>query len=197
MNLPLFEKYMIRLFVLVSSVGLLQSCTTVPKPTLDISEVPVLYEAPVASEQFVRLTESEVEAGLITESVNQPEELLTNNIASSNTDSCKSISDEIERLDAGLGEVAVELPPNTMGPSALERTGEYIYNLATQSVLGVFQPFIQTKRAIFNNDEKDRRLAESVERGVTRRAYLIGYAHASGCTHEVDSPVKLSVDDEA
>ena len=100
-------------------------------------------------------------------------------VARSETDSCEAIAEEIENIDAGLGSVAVEEPPNMAWPSAAKRTGGFLYNLTTQTVLGVLQPVIQTKRAIFNNDEKDSRLGESVERGKTRRAYLIGYAQAT------------------
>ena len=58
----------------------------------------------------------------------------------------------------------------------------------------MLQPIIQTKRAIFNDDEKDRRMSESVQRGTTRRAYLIGYAEASDCDTAEGETIIPSVD---
>ena len=101
-------------------------------------------------------------------------------------ESCSTIAEEISRIDEGLGSPAIDGPPNTESPSGLERTGSFVYNLTTQTVLGVLQPIIQTKRAIFNDDEKERRMTESVQRGTTRRAYLLGYAQATGC-NKVDA----------
>lgn len=58
----------------------------------------------------------------------------------------------------------------------------------------MLQPIIQTKRAIFNDDEKDCRMSESVQRGTTRWAYLIGYAEASGCNKAEGETIISSVD---
>lgn len=190
-NINFLVKYMIRLLVILTSGVLLQSCATTPQPTLELGDVPVLYEAPSVSEQTVPLVEGEAKTMAIVNSANGSPEIVENSIAISPTDSCTEMANEIDKINAGMGSVAIEEPPNTAWPSAAQRTGEFIYNLAAQTVLGALQPVIQTKRAIFNDDEKDRRLAESVERGQTRRAYLIGYAQASGCDQKVVAPALL------
>jgi|GEM_PF-2838250 len=234
---------MIRLLVILTSVGLLQSCAMTPKPTLKLSDVPALYEAPVLSKQAVNTAQAVIEqaAPLVLGEVNLDEvnvdevkstlgidgenvsselvestsasapvvageansalavdgenvspELAEKSSASSHADSCAEMANEIDEISAGLGSAAIETPPNTASPTAAQRAGKYLYNLGSQTVLGVLQPVIQTKRAIFNDDEKDRRLAQSVERGQTRRAYLIGYAQASGCDQQVAGPVTVS-----
>ena len=269
---------MIRLLVILTSVVLLQSCATTPKPTLKLSDVPVLYEAPALSKQSVKTAQSvieqaapllasevnldevnadevnvdevksalgvdganvssdvvestiagapvvadeiksnldvdgenvspeaveksiagsqvlgdEVNSELIVDSENTSPEVVENTTASLHADSCAEMANEIDEISAGLGSAAIETPPNTASPTVAQRAGKYIYNLGAQTVLGALQPVIQTKRMIFNDDEKERRLAQSVERGQTRRAYLIGYAQASGCDQQVAGPVQGS-----
>lgn len=188
---------MIRLLVILTGVGLLQACTTIPKPTLELSDVPVLYESPTVNTPTAAPVVDELKTTLTVDNENAYSEALTNealedNKAISQLDTCTKIANEIDRLNSGLGSVAVEEPPNTASPTVAKRAGEYLYNVTTQTILGPLQPLIQTKRAIFNDDEKDKRLAESVERGQTRRAYLIGYAQASGCDQEVEGPVQVA-----
>ncbi|MBT8148728.1 MAG: hypothetical protein KJO24_02275 [Gammaproteobacteria bacterium] len=93
---------------------------------------------------------------------------------------CAAVVAEIAAIDAGLGGPAVEAPPATP-PTAMQKTGRYFYDLGVQTVLGQLQAFIQTKRMIFNDAEKERLGAEALERGTTRRAYLMGYAKATQC----------------
>lgn len=161
------------------SLMLLQACSTTPKPTLQLEDVPVLFEVPdgssdkLASDEAALMTDDAITA-VVNDGTAEVEVV-------NNSEACGEIKKEIEKIDAGLGSSAIEQAPNTEGPSGIQRTGSYIYNLFTQTLLGVFQPIIQTKRAIFNDDEKDRRMSESVQRGETRRAYLMGYAEANGC----------------
>jgi hypothetical protein len=153
----------------------------------------VLYKAPsinVASavnNDIVPLSDNNNEITLATEGSDSLPESVENNLLGSQSDACNVISAEIDMLNTGLGSAAVEEPPNTAWPSVAQRVGGFMYNLATQTVLGALQPVIQTKRALFNDDEKDKRMLESVERGNTRRAYLIGYAQASGCDQNVEA----------
>ena len=104
---------------------------------------------------------------------------------------CSAVAAEIAAIDAGLGGPAVEAPPATP-PTALQKTGRYFYDLGVQTILGQLQVFIQTKRAIFNDVEKERRGAEALERGTTRRAYLMGYAKAAQCNLPVQAAASTS-----
>ena len=191
---------MIRLLVILTSVVLLQACATNSQPTLKLEDVPVLYNAPALENKTLPAVVEDVKSTLTTGSEidspkvieNDSPEVVENHIDSSQTNVCSEIASEIDEISTGLGSSAIEEPPNTAWPTVAERAGSFLYNLASQTVLGVVQPVIQTKRAIFNDDEKEKRLAESVERGQIRRAYLIGFAQASGCDQPVDVVVEAA-----
>lgn len=93
---------------------------------------------------------------------------------------CSEISAEITQLDTGLGGPAVERPPAAK-PTAVDRATSFGKNLAVESVKGVVQPVIQTKRAIMNDEAKEKRALEAAERGNIRRAYLKGIYEGLAC----------------
>jgi hypothetical protein len=93
---------------------------------------------------------------------------------------CSEISAEITKLDTGLGGAAQETPPAAK-PTALDRAASFGKNLAVESVKGVVQPVIQTKRAIMNDEAKEKRALEAAERGKIRRAYLKGMYEGLAC----------------
>ena len=149
--------------------------------TLQPEHVQTLYQKPVpgyAAPDFEASQTVEMAAGETRRAVATSED-----VAAQHAGTCDAIAAEIAFLDQGLGSKAVDKPP-VVPPTTGQKTGNYFYNLGVQTVLGQLQAFIQTKRAIFDDDEKDRRVSESVERGTIRRAYLKGYAEASGCEAE-------------
>ncbi|MFO1370823.1 MAG: hypothetical protein U1F46_17725 [Marinagarivorans sp.] len=93
---------------------------------------------------------------------------------------CSSISAEINKLDSGLGGAAVETPPAAK-PTAMDRATSFGKNLAIESVKGVVQPVIQTKRAIMNDEANEKRALEAAQRGNIRRAYLKGIYEGLAC----------------
>jgi hypothetical protein len=93
---------------------------------------------------------------------------------------CEQIAAEIARIDAGLGTGAVETPPAPPA-TATQRVASYGKGLAVESVKGVVQPLIQTKRAIMNDEAKEKRAAEATARGNIRRAYLKGMQEGTPC----------------
>lgn len=194
--------------LVVSSICFLQACSTVPKHSLLPEDIPTLYSAPalqqVGEQAKLKLEDAasaELDAvqGHIDHTLEQansalaPAQLevasLSPAIAALSSDAveqadpldkCAAIAAEIATIDAGLGEPAEEKPP-APPPTTAQKIGRSFYDIAVQSILGPVQVVIQTKRAIFGDAEKERRGAEALERGTTRRAYLMGYAGAENC----------------
>lgn len=94
---------------------------------------------------------------------------------------CSQIALEISKIDTGLGAQAIEAGPKAP-PTATDRLSSFGKNLAVESIKGVVQPVIQTKRAIMNDDAKDQRAAEALARGNVRRAYLKGLQDGIPCS---------------
>ena len=101
------------------------------------------------------------------------------------TDRCAAIATEIEteiaKLDAELGGPATEMSPAPTLTKG-QRAAAYDKKLAIETVKGYVQPIVQTKCAIMNDDEKDRRATEAADRGAIRRAYRQGLSEGIPCT---------------
>ena len=178
-----------RILLLAVVVLQLQACASSPATTLKLEDVPTLYRSPL--EQEVATTDTAVEKTIgdseeITPANMTAAPQTTDQIASesqpSHTELCDGIAAEIAMIDTGLGSPAEDSAPNLTPPSALNRVGSYGKNLVQETLLGVVQPLIQTKRALFNDDEKERVLDDTITRGTTRRAYLMGLNDGAKCS---------------
>lgn len=141
------------------------------KPTISLDQVPTLFGAPSVTETL-GLEETEL----------TPEEARQRR--------CHAIDLELNGLSAALGGPAVEIIAEMDGPTIRERLMTYGKGMAVETVKGYVQPFIQTKRALFNDDEKERRAEEAADRGVVRRAYLIGLAEGIPCDFDPVEPTQ-------
>ncbi len=100
--------------------------------------------------------------------------------AASADDPCLAMAEEVREIDDRLGESAVEAPvpaPATVG----QRVRDYGRNLAVETVLGFVQPVVQTVLAVTDSEGKAVRAALARERGLVRRAYLLGAMEGRGC----------------
>lgn len=100
--------------------------------------------------------------------------------AVNNEDRCAAIAAEIETLDTGLGgpvSDSAPLQPATAG----QRWGSYGKNLFVQSIMGPFQPLIQTARAANNSEDKELLAQDRLNRASLRRAYLRGSWDSADC----------------
>lgn len=136
------------------------------KPTISLEQVPTLFGEPPLSEMI----------GLEDDELTEEERRERR---------CEAINLELNGLSAALGGEAVEMIVDMDGPSATDRIMSYGKNMAVETVKGYVQPFIQTKRALFNDDEKERRAEEAEDRGVIRRAYLTGLAAGIPCNRNL------------
>lgn len=132
------------------------------KPTITLDQVPVLFGEPTLSEMI----------GLEDDELTDEER---------RQQRCRAIDLELNGLSAALGKEAIEMMVNLDGPSMGDRIKSYGKSMAVETVKGYVQPFIQTKRALFNDDEKERRAEEAADRGELRRAYLTGLAAGIPC----------------
>ena len=135
-------------------------------PTISLEQVPTLFGEPPLSETI----------GLEDDGLTEDERRERR---------CEAINLELNGLSAALGGEAVEMIVNMDGPSAGQRIMSYGKNMVVETAKGYVQPFIQTKRAMFNDDEKDRRAEEAEDRGVIRRAYLTGLAAGIPCNRKL------------
>ncbi|MAP95668.1 MAG: hypothetical protein CMK07_12025 [Ponticaulis sp.] len=113
---------------------------------------------------------------------------------------CLAILDELTRLYTALGGPATDSPADTDDPSIMDRIGTYGRDFVIDTATGYVRPVIQVKRTLMNDDEKDRKLLRAIERGITRRAYLIGLADGIPCdfapvVEVVSSSSEPAVDD--
>jgi len=132
------------------------------KPTISLDQTPTLFGLPSVSE-----------------AIELEDETLT--VAERNAKRCDAIDLELNGLSAALGGPAGEVAANLDGPGMGDRLMSYGKDMAVETVKGYVQPLLQTKRALFNDAEKERRAEEAQDRGVIRRAYLIGIADGIPC----------------
>ncbi|MGB5246323.1 MAG: hypothetical protein WBN34_07230 [Woeseia sp.] len=108
-------------------------------------------------------------------------------VASNPGEHCELIANEIASLDSGLGGPVVDGPP--LAPAtAGARWGSYGKNLVLQTIMGPFQPVIQTVNAASNREDKQRLAADRVDRAALRRAYLRGLYEGGNCHAAVVVP---------
>jgi hypothetical protein len=93
---------------------------------------------------------------------------------------CERIAAEIVRLDEILG-TEFDVPLDLEGRGLGRRSAEYGRDFAIGTVLGYIAPVIEIGRFFNDSSEKERDLAEAVDRGTRRRAYLRGLAEAFEC----------------
>ncbi|MFC7291856.1 hypothetical protein [Hirschia litorea] len=116
--------------------------------------------------------------------------------ASANSQRCDAIFEEINTLNTGLGSTTSEEAPAPEA-TASDRVLNYAKDFALETVKGPFQPLLQTKRAIFNDEEKARLLDEGETRGQIRRAYLMGLARGIPCANKpMESLIQASSEPE-
>lgn len=180
---------------------LLAACASSPDITLKPVDVPSLYGDPspvgISARELAQTTASlqEVSTGLASEvaadvaaqAQDGMQAMVATEYEAAMSQQCNALKAEIEKLDSGLGSPASDsapAPPRTK----TQKAGKALYDMAVQTAMGPVQLFIQTKRAIFGDAEKERLRAEALERGTTRRAYLMGYAVAAGCNFPDGSP---------
>ena len=154
------------------------------KPGLAPENIPSLYGPPGASTldpitddgMLSNVMSSETDEAEAAEADIEPAVV----VFADDLEKCDAIFAEITLLDSGLGSPAEDTGPEAKA-SAGTRAINYGKNLAVETAKGFVQPILQTKRAIMNDDEKERRAAEAIDRGNTRRAYLMGLADGIPC----------------
>ena len=104
-------------------------------------------------------------------------------------DRCVAATAELAEHDAGLGGPVVDAPPRKPA-TAGARWGSYGKNLIGQTLMGPFQPPIQTVRAAANAEDKELLQADKTFRAEARRAYLLGVLDGADCRN--DAPVQMS-----
>ncbi len=116
--------------------------------------------------------------------------------ASANGQRCEAIFEEINTLNIGLGTTTAEEAPAPKA-TASDRFIDYAKDFALETIKGPFQPILQTKRAIFNDEEKARLQSEGELRGQVRRAYLMGVARGIPCANKpMESLIQASVESD-
>ncbi|MBT8139249.1 MAG: hypothetical protein KJP25_05755 [Gammaproteobacteria bacterium] len=185
----------------------LAACASGPQITLQPADVPSLYgdistlavEVPgveeVSTAAAIQQEAAQAEVQGVIQTVEQEArnkqiaqvgEAVTQGV----DEQCTAMRAEIEKLDAGLGAPALESSPSAPR-TGMQKTGKTLYDLGVGTLMGQLEIFRQTKRAIFGDAEKERLRDEALERGNTRRAYLLGYANAMGCGLEDASGVEV------
>jgi hypothetical protein len=108
---------------------------------------------------------------------------------------CPAVAYEIGQLDAALGR-------EDYRPSARRSTGERGADAASGAVVGAMRdaagdiiPFRGWVRRASGADKAEREVAQAIEMGQTRRAFLRGYGAALGCSNVLPpAPVDNAVD---
>lgn len=183
----------LQLFAVLSTIVLIAACASAPEVTLKPSDVPSLYgdfstiaveqTAAVASGPEVHASLGSAQAGVenaMQQTASDAVAKVEQSTESLKAEQCAAIREEIDALDGGLGGPAEDSEPEKPR-STSQKTGKALFDMGSQTLMGPVQIFIQTKRALFGDAEKERLRAEALERGNTRRAYLLGYASALGC----------------
>lgn len=116
--------------------------------------------------------------------------------ASANGQRCEAIFEEINTLNIGLGTTTAEEAPAPQATTS-DRFLDYAKDFAFETIKWPFQPILQTKRAIFNDEEKARLQGEGELRGQVRRAYLMGVARGIPCANKpMESLIQASTEPE-
>jgi len=89
------------------------------------------------------------------------------------TRDCATLGTEILALDSILG-------PDIDLLKAADKKHEYVSNVVVGAIRGMV-PFRGVLRVLTGADRRDRRIAEAIVAGITRRGYLKGLGEAKSC----------------